>query len=67
MRLVTDKVRLQIDLALAVVEENPTPAVLARRQLLVPVAPGTERSRPTLVAPERERSTRLDFRAPLGS
>jgi hypothetical protein len=66
MRLMTDKVRLRIDLALAGSEESASPGSRARRQLLAPPDSdhGSERTRPTLVPPAREPSTRLELRGP---
>ena len=61
MRLMTNKVRLRIDLALAQVEEPPSAeATPTRRQpLALPSrAWSSDRGRPTLLAPERDRLTR---------
>ena len=62
MRLMTNRTRLRIDLALAEADDPPSPtAAPARRQLLAPPAPdsGSDRARPTLLAPGREQSARL--------
>lgn len=64
-----DKIRLQIDLALVDLDEYPGAGPDLRRGLLVPAEalPVAERSRPTLLAPERAASMRLRLRHPSGS
>ena len=69
MKLMTNRTRLRIDLALAEADKDPTSrSAPGRRQLLAPPATPTvmaDRSRPTLVAPERQQSVRLGSSATL--
>ncbi|HEY5110271.1 MAG TPA: hypothetical protein VII96_11745 [Acidimicrobiales bacterium] len=68
MRQTTNRIRLRIDLALTGVDD-PTPYAPGRRELLAPPVPitGSDRMRPTLLAPMGELSVRLGSPGPLGS
>ena len=62
MRLMTNRIRLRIDLALADVDEvPPSPRDPGRRQLLAPPPPtmGSDRARPPLLAPGPDQSVVL--------
>jgi hypothetical protein len=58
----TNRIRLRIDLALAHLDESPSiePGPTRRQLLAPPIQPRTaDRSRPTLLAPERDLSARF--------
>ncbi|HEX7442609.1 MAG TPA: hypothetical protein VF320_01910, partial [Acidimicrobiales bacterium] len=62
VKLMTNRIRLRIDLALAEVDEVPsTPGAQGRRQLLAPPPPtlGSDRARPPLLAPGPDQSVVL--------
>jgi hypothetical protein len=68
VKLMTNRIRLRIDLALAEVDEVPSTAgAPGRRQLLAPPPPalGSDRTRPPLLAPGVEQSVVLGSRASL--
>ena len=68
MKLMTNRIRLRIDPALAEMDEVPSTAGdPGRRQLLAPPPPppGSDRTRPPLLAPAAEQSAVLGPRATL--
>jgi len=68
VKLMTNRIRLRIDLALAEVDEVPsTSSAPGRRQLLAPPPPtmGSDRTRPPLLAPGPDQSTVLGLPATL--
>jgi len=67
VKLMTNRIRLRIDLALAEVDEvASTASAPGRRQLLAPPpALGSDRTRPPLLAPGAEQSVVFGSRASL--
>jgi hypothetical protein len=67
MRQMTNRTRLQIDLALTGLD-GPTPSAPGRREQLAPPVPttGSDRMRPTLFAPVGDLSVRLGSPGQLG-